>query len=90
MESRHPKIGKEIVDAGTLPDELAEKLKGAIKDFRSTFQTAEGAPPLKEAEATPLEEEAAEALKKFRRPSPEEFQKKAGPAGKTPGAQLPG
>jgi F-type H+/Na+-transporting ATPase subunit alpha len=85
--SRHDAIGKEIADSGALSDELAEKLKGAIKDFRSTFQPSEGS-SLKEAEAEPLSEEELERLKKFRRPTEEEFRQKAGPAGEgvgTPG-----
>jgi F-type H+-transporting ATPase subunit alpha len=88
LEARHPEIGTEIRDAGALPDETVERLTQAIGEFRAIFQTAEGA-PLKEAQADPLSEEQHEALKKFRRPTPEEFEAKAGPVA-TGDVQLPG
>jgi F-type H+/Na+-transporting ATPase subunit alpha len=89
MESRNPEIGKSIVESGGLSDEVAEGLRAALKEFRSTFQPSEGA-ELKEAEASPLSEEEQEALKRYRRPSPDEYQKKAGSGSKAGGAQLPG
>jgi hypothetical protein len=42
--------------------------------------TSEGR-PLKEAEAEPLADEEQEALKMYRRPTPEEVQQKARPPG---------
>jgi F-type H+/Na+-transporting ATPase subunit alpha len=89
MESRNPEIGKSIVESGDLTDEVADGLRAALKEFRSTFQPSEGG-ELKEAEASPLSEEEQEALKRYRRPSPDEYQKKAGPGSKAGGAQLPG
>ena len=69
----------------------AERLgRAAIKDFRTTFQVSEGAQPLKEGSAQPLSKEEQEALKRFRRPSPEEYRERAGPAADAGGAQLPG
>ena len=68
---------------------LPGMLTAAIKDFRATFQTSEGHPALKEAQADPLADEEQERLKMFRRPTEAEFQAKAGPAGES-GAQLPG
>jgi F-type H+-transporting ATPase subunit alpha len=91
MESRHGDLARTIAEKGALPDELQTELEAAIKDFRLTFQPSEGQPPLKEGAADPLTDEQQEALKKFRRPSPEEIEKKAGPAGEAPGGvQLPG
>ena len=90
MESRHPEIGKAITEQGALSDDLTKALEEAIRDFRLTFQPSEGHPPLKEAGAEPLAELEQEALKRFRRPSPEEFQRKAGPAADAGGAQVPG
>jgi F-type H+-transporting ATPase subunit alpha len=89
LESRHPEIGERIRAEGALPDDLAERLREAIRDFRAIFQPSEGQPPLKEAAASPLIDEQQEALKKFRRPTPEEIRQKAGPAGKSE-VQLPG
>ena len=90
MDSRHPEIGKAITEQGSLSDELTKTLEGSIRDFRGTFQPSEGHPPLKEAGAEPLAELEQEALKRFRRPSQEEFQRKAGPAADAGGAQVPG
>jgi F-type H+-transporting ATPase subunit alpha len=89
VESRHPQIGEHIRSEGTLPDDVAEQLREAIKEFRETFQVSEGHPPLKEAAAPPLMDEQQEVLKKYRRPRPEEIHEKAGPAGKSE-VQLPG
>jgi F-type H+/Na+-transporting ATPase subunit alpha len=89
VDTRQAEIIKQIEESGQLPDELAEKLQGTIREFRKTFQTSEGAPPLKEAEASPLTDEEQERLKRFRRPTPEEFEAKAGPAAASR-TQLPG
>jgi F-type H+-transporting ATPase subunit alpha len=91
MESRHGDLARTIAEKGALPDELQTALEAAIRDFRVIFQPSEGQPPLKEGAAEALTEEQQEALKKFRRPSPEEIERKAGPAGEAPGGvQLPG
>ncbi|HJP66218.1 MAG TPA: F0F1 ATP synthase subunit alpha, partial [Actinomycetota bacterium] len=88
LGSRQGDLGKQIAESGELSDELADKLRSAIKEFRSTFQPSEGA-ELKEAEAEPLSEEELERLKKFRRPTEEEYREKAGPAGEAPGTPGP-
>jgi F-type H+/Na+-transporting ATPase subunit alpha len=85
MDTRHPEIGEQIGSSGALSDDLAEALRAAIKEFRSTFMPSGDRGPLKEAEATPLTDEEQEALKKFRRPTEAEFREKAGPAGKAQG-----
>ena len=91
MDSRHPEVGQVIQEKGQLPDDLIESLKKAIGEFRSIFVVSEGFPPLKEQRVEALSEEEQERLKKFRRPSPEEVQAKAGPAGEAPGTPgLPG
>src|SRR5439155_19559390 len=88
LDSRFPDIGRAIAEQGTLPDELVGKLREAIHDFRAVFAPSEGG-PLKEAQAAPLVGEEQETMKKFRRPSPEEYEQKAGPAGQSD-VQLPG
>ncbi len=88
VESRHADIGRAIAEKGELPEEISERLRGAIMDFRASFIPSQGG-PLKEARAEPLTEEEQEALKKFRRPTREEFEKKAGHPGES-GVQLPG
>lgn len=81
VESRHTDIGQAITEKGELPEDLAKKLESAIEEFRAGFMTSEGR-PLKEAEAEPLTDEEQEALKRYRRPTPEEVQQRAaGPAG---------
>src|SRR5207244_13087292 len=76
-----PSLHDALPISGALSDELGEFLRAAIEEFRSTFQLSGDRGPLKEAEAKPLTEEQQEALKRFRRPTEEEFRKKAGPAG---------
>ena len=88
VESRHGEIGRAVAEKGELPEDLAERLEAAIKEFRASFMPSVGG-PLKEAQAKPLTDEEQEALKRFRRPTPEEFEKKAGHAGKSE-VQLPG
>jgi F-type H+-transporting ATPase subunit alpha len=88
VESRHGEIGRTIAEKGELPEDIAERLEAAIREFRASFITSEGR-SLKEAEAQPLTDEEQEALKRFRRPTPEEFEKKAGHAGASE-VQLPG
>jgi F-type H+-transporting ATPase subunit alpha len=88
VQARHPEIGENIREKGTLPDDVAEQLRDTITEFRRTFQPSEGHPPLKEAEAEPLAELQQETIKKFRRPTPEEIRQKAGAAGESQ-VQLP-
>jgi F-type H+/Na+-transporting ATPase subunit alpha len=90
MESRHPDIGGAVAEAGTLPDELAGRLRDAIRDFKDGFVPSEGHGAPKDAAAKPITDEEQEAMKRFRRPSREEFEQKAGPAGEAAGTQLPG
>jgi F-type H+/Na+-transporting ATPase subunit alpha len=88
MESRHPEIGRGIAESGKLADDAAEQLAIAVRDFRSSFASSQGVTP-KEASAAPLTEEEQETMKKFRRPTAEEFEAKAGPAADSD-VQLPG
>jgi F-type H+-transporting ATPase subunit alpha len=88
MESRHPEIGRGIAESGKLADEAAEQLGAAVRDFRSGFAPSQGA-ALKEAAAAPMTDEEQETMKKFRRPTAEEFEAVAGPTAGTD-VQLPG
>ncbi|MDQ4005832.1 MAG: F0F1 ATP synthase subunit alpha [Actinomycetota bacterium] len=45
MESRYGDVGQAIVETGKLPDDLEERVKEAIGEFRSTFQPSEEGPP---------------------------------------------
>ena len=91
METRHADLARSIAEQGSLSEDLQQALEAAVRDFRLIFLPSEGQPPLREAAAEPLGDVEQEALKKFRRPSPEEYQRKAGPAGEAPGGtQLPG
>jgi F-type H+-transporting ATPase subunit alpha len=90
METRHGELAGKIAEQGALPEDLQQSLEAAIRDFRQIFQPSEGQPQLREAAAQPIDEVEQEALKKFRRPTPEEYQRKAGPAAEAGGAQVPG
>jgi F-type H+-transporting ATPase subunit alpha len=86
VDSHNPEIAREIADSGALPDELAEKLRQAVKSFKEMFQPSEGGGPGGGGdEAEPLTDEEQERLKRFRRPTEEEYQQKAGPIGSAPG-----
>jgi F-type H+/Na+-transporting ATPase subunit alpha len=42
VDSRHPEIGRHIVENGDLPDDQEAKLKQALDDFAKSFQPSEG------------------------------------------------
>jgi F-type H+/Na+-transporting ATPase subunit alpha len=91
LGSRHGELLRSIAEQGTLSDDAQSSLREAIEAFRSVFRITEGGALLKEADSQALDEEGQEALKRFRRPSPEEFASKAGPAAEAAGGtQLPG
>jgi F-type H+/Na+-transporting ATPase subunit alpha len=71
VEANHPGIFEHVREHGTLPDEIVEQLTTAVKEFRGRFRPSEGAPPLREAEAEAMDEEAIEqeGVKRYRRPS---------------------
>jgi F-type H+-transporting ATPase subunit alpha len=71
IDANHPEIRDHIREQGDLPEDVEEKLTGAIKDFRRRFRPSEGAPPLREAQAEAMEEEKIEqeGVKRYRRPS---------------------
>ena len=93
LDSRHPDIGREIRDTGKLSDDLSAQLTEAVKAFKSGFAPSAGTGPegggLREPPAEPLEGEEQETMRRFRRPTQEEYRKQAGPAGEAPGTQLP-
>jgi F-type H+/Na+-transporting ATPase subunit alpha len=41
VQTRHPDIGEHIRNEGTLPDEVAERLAAAVKEFKQTFRPSE-------------------------------------------------
>jgi len=71
IDANHPEIRDHIRDAGTLPEDVEQRLTDAIKEFRRRFRPSEGAPPLREAEAEAMEAEEIEqeGVKRYRRPS---------------------
>ena len=79
---------REIAKTGALSVELGEKLRQAIEEFKVSFQPSDGGGPGPghEGEVQPLTEEEMERLKRFRRPTEEEFDKKAGPSGRAEGS----
>ncbi|HZD68215.1 MAG TPA: F0F1 ATP synthase subunit alpha [Actinomycetes bacterium] len=83
MEANHPEIGQHIRDKGDLPDEVESQLRDAVTEFARRFRTSDGQPAVREEPVEPMgeDEEAQEAVKAYRRDTPEEFDRKAGPAG---------
>ncbi|HVD16203.1 MAG TPA: F0F1 ATP synthase subunit alpha [Actinomycetota bacterium] len=72
VEANHQGIFEHIREQGTLPDEIAEQLTNAVKEFRGRFRPSEGAPPLREAKAEAMDEEEIEqeGVKRYKRPRP--------------------
>ncbi len=44
-ETRHPEVGRHIAEAGDLPDDVEEQLKGALDGFAGQFRPSEEGPP---------------------------------------------
>ena len=88
MDANHPEVAEHIRTKGDLPDEVVEKLRSAVEEFkRDHFTPSEEAGPPREAEAHPMEEgeEEQESVKRYRR-SADEIEREAGPVGRgTPG-----
>jgi F-type H+-transporting ATPase subunit alpha len=72
IDANYEDIPTHIREQGTLPEEIEQRLHEAVKEFRRRFRPSEGAPPLKEAEAHPMEEEEIEqeGVKRYRPPRP--------------------
>ncbi|HEY1330473.1 MAG TPA: F0F1 ATP synthase subunit alpha [Actinomycetota bacterium] len=81
VQREHASMLEGIRASGDLSDEALAELAAAVRAFKERFQSSGPALPPKEAEAAALESEEQERLKKFRRPTTEEFEAKAGPAG---------
>jgi F-type H+-transporting ATPase subunit alpha len=87
--SRYDDVYKHLREEKTLSDEVTARLEDAVSELRSQFSpsSAEEGVTL-EGQETPLSEEEQERLKKFRPPTPEEFEETAGPVGQAD-AQAP-
>jgi len=88
LEANRPEIAQHIRERGDFPEDVEASLREAVEEFKREFTPSEAVTP-SEAEAEPLTEEEIERLKKFRRPTAEEFEKKAGPVGEAGGTQVP-
>jgi F-type H+-transporting ATPase subunit alpha len=85
MESSHPEVLEHIREQGTLPDDVEDKLRDAVTEFARRFRTSDGksiTPPQDRAEPMEPGEEEQEAVRTYRRDSPEEVAQKSGPAGR--------
>jgi F-type H+-transporting ATPase subunit alpha len=69
-----PGIYDAILQTGRLEDETVERLKAAIAEFKQQFQTLEGQPLVKEAEAEAMDaaEVGQEKVTRYQRPKPVE------------------
>jgi len=81
LDANHPEITGHIRDKGDFPEELEQKLREAVQEFKGGFEPSESVPTPSGQDAEPLTEEEQERLKKFRRPTQDEVRQKAGPAG---------
>jgi F-type H+-transporting ATPase subunit alpha len=69
-----PGIYDAILQTGKLEEETVERLKAAIAEFKQQFQTSEGQPLVKEAEAEAMDanEVGQEKVTRYQRPKPVE------------------
>jgi F-type H+-transporting ATPase subunit alpha len=81
MDLAHPEVGEAIRRGGDLSDETEAALRSAIEDYKRTFEPSGEVAPPHEAEADALTDEEQETVKRYQRPTAEEFEQKAGPAG---------
>jgi F-type H+/Na+-transporting ATPase subunit alpha len=94
METRHPEVGRHLVDRGDLPDEIEAKLKEAITEFKRGFQPSEEAGPTTAGPGGgPIDERREDVgWERIGEPEPDDqeaFEERAGPVGDTD-AQPPG
>jgi F-type H+-transporting ATPase subunit alpha len=80
LDANHPEIAQHIRDNGEFPPEIEEKLRTAVEEFKRDFVPSVAAAP-KEDEAEALTEEEQERLRRYRRPTQDEFSQQVGPAG---------
>jgi F-type H+-transporting ATPase subunit alpha len=79
MDLSHPEIGATIKDTGDLSDETEAALRSAVTDYKATFASSGATQVLHEADA--LETEGQEVITTHQRPTREDFDRSAGPAG---------
>jgi F-type H+-transporting ATPase subunit alpha len=73
LKDKHREIYEHIREQGTLPEDVENTLRDAVKEFKDQFAPSEGQAP-KEAEADELEEgeEGQETMKRVRRTPPKQ------------------
>ncbi len=83
MEANHPEIGQHIREQGDLPEEVEGQLRDAVTAFARRFRTSGGKPALRDEQVEPMDEdeEGQEAVRAYRRDTPDELAEEAGPAG---------
>jgi F-type H+/Na+-transporting ATPase subunit alpha len=73
MRTRKPEIGKAIVEGGSMSEDVEQKLKAAVEDFKQGFQSSEVHTAPKSEEAVEGEDEdASETVQRRRPPKPKE------------------
>ena len=80
LDANRPEVAQHIREKGDLPKDVEEKLRTAVEEFKRDFVPSETAAPTAE-EADALTEEEQERLRRYRRPTADEYRESAGPAG---------
>jgi F-type H+-transporting ATPase subunit alpha len=82
LDANHPEIARHILEKGDFPPEVEEQLRAAVEEFKRDFvPSGTTGVPVEEEAAQGLTEEEQERLRRYRRPTEEEFREAAGPAG---------
>jgi F-type H+-transporting ATPase subunit alpha len=81
LDANHPEVAQHIREKGDFPPELEEQLRAAVEEFKRDFVPSGPAAAPTQEEPEGLTEEEQERLRRYRRPTQEEFREKAGPSG---------
>jgi hypothetical protein len=81
LDANRPEVAQHIREKGDFPSEVEEQLRTAVEEFKRDFVPSGTAAAPAEEEAEGLTEEEQERLRRYRRPTTDEFEQMAGPAG---------
>jgi len=81
LDANRPEVAQHIREKGDFPSEVEDQLRSAVEEFKRDFVPSGGAAAPADEESEGLTEEEQERLRRYRRPTTEEFEQMAGPAG---------
>src|SRR5262249_45295684 len=79
LAANRPEVAQHIREKGDFPPEVEEQLRTAVEEFKRDFVPSGQAAAPTEEEPGELTAEEQERLRRYRRPTEEEFREAAGP-----------